>query len=705
MATYQISAGADDGYVAAGVFYATGNLVGFGNYITDGVSEWLRFPNVAVPHGATITGANVQLRANNTLSGTTVNSKIYCNDEDDAAAPTNATEFENKALTTAYVDWNNVSAWTSGTWYDSPEIMTVIQEVIDRAGWASGNAIMIIHKNNGSTNNAFRAASSYEQGITYAAKLVLTYELNATVMAVVATSTSDAKIPAVAGECNPTVAAALATAVSDAKIPGIEGVCSPTVIAVSAASTSDVKTPMVEGVRNAIVAAVVAAAISDAKVPVVAGEGSSDNTYITAKGTFGYSSVNGNNTITKKIEYRKYGDVNWSMGQNNPADDTYYTFGGGAINPDYAYEVRFTVTDAVVGAVSSTLLVKAVFVTMHIKNGGKGIGFGAKATADEFQVHMPARFTEDITIDAGKTLNGYRIGNLVGHWFSVVPLVDASGVMEIGKYIDFHDANADTNDYSVRLYSESGTLKVAGNIDMLYNKFVGNGNLEKTTAHAANKDEEIRIGSYWQNNLIGIGFNYRINSVGGCSRHIVSHDGGVRTTHATVDSTSFAFHTLLCGWGGFEFAGGTNAIGRIFTDVNWGCFLRGRSGGAADIAFATSGGTVVQKITNDNNTWFYGNVSADSFTDRTPHYEGDALSEIMRISGIDGQIDHGTLPEFARKKIINKILKSEKIVDGKNIQTVEELEEDGRDLGAMVSMLTVAMQQLKNEIEALKNGH
>jgi hypothetical protein len=42
-----------------------------------------------------------------------------------------------------------------------------------------------------------------------------------------------------------------------------------------------------------------------------------------------------------------------------------------------------------------------------------------------------------------------------------------------------------------------------------------------------------------------------------------------------------------------------------------------------------------------------GNASFESYTDRTPFFEGDALSEIAKISGKDGEIDHSTLPAFA----------------------------------------------------------
>jgi hypothetical protein len=64
------------------------------------------------------------------------------------------------------------------------------------------------------------------------------------------------------------------------------------------------------------------------------------------------------------------------------------------------------------------------------------------------------------------------------------------------------------------------------------------------------------------------------------------------------------------------------------------------------------------------------NCSALSFTDRTPYYEGDAMKELSAIRGKDRKIDHTTLPKFAQAK------------NGE------------RDLGAMISMLVAANQQI-----------
>ncbi|NBI08054.1 DUF859 family phage minor structural protein [Senegalia massiliensis] len=107
-----------------------------------------------------------------------------------------------------------------------------------------------------------------------------------------------------------------------------------------------------------------------------------------------------------------------------------------------------------------------------------------------------------------------------------------------------------------------------------------------------------------------------------------------------------------------------------------------------------------------------GNMSAQSITDRTPFFIGDALSEIVNIkSDQKGSLDHNTLPDFVRKRI--KIKKSEvtgEIAPRINFTRFEELgikiseedlgnevvEEEARDIGGMISLLTVAIQQLNN---------
>ncbi len=104
-----------------------------------------------------------------------------------------------------------------------------------------------------------------------------------------------------------------------------------------------------------------------------------------------------------------------------------------------------------------------------------------------------------------------------------------------------------------------------------------------------------------------------------------------------------------------------------------------------------TGGTGNWGIVDYNNAYFGGDVSANSFTDRTPMFNGDALDSIKRIKGEKkerGLIDHSTLPAFARVRVKG---------------TKQSEEYDGRDIGAMVSVLTVGIQQLIERVEELEN--
>jgi hypothetical protein len=73
-------------------------------------------------------------------------------------------------------------------------------------------------------------------------------------------------------------------------------------------------------------------------------------------------------------------------------------------------------------------------------------------------------------------------------------------------------------------------------------------------------------------------------------------------------------------------------------------------------------------------------------------YIGDAITEIKKIKPTtDGHLDFSTLPEFVKKMVIRTDKDS-----GKTI-----LQEE-RDIGATISMLTVAIQQLTKRIEDLE---
>ena len=104
---------------------------------------------------------------------------------------------------------------------------------------------------------------------------------------------------------------------------------------------------------------------------------------------------------------------------------------------------------------------------------------------------------------------------------------------------------------------------------------------------------------------------------------------------------------------------------------------------------------ISDKLQVSDTVYIENNCSALSFTDRTPAYTGNALDELRWVRGNRAQgIDHNSIPPFARKTIEN----TRTLPDG----TVEHYREPGRDLGAMISILTKAVQEIDDRMNAFE---
>lgn len=60
-------------------------------------------------------------------------------------------------------------------------------------------------------------------------------------------------------------------------------------------------------------------------------------------------------------------------------------------------------------------------------------------------------------------LGGYSLTN-GNNYFNVIPLIRANGVMEVGRYLDFHNASPSASDYNVRIQAEDSKLIVSGGL-------------------------------------------------------------------------------------------------------------------------------------------------------------------------------------------------------------------------------------------------
>jgi hypothetical protein len=190
--TYQISARANDGKLdQAGTFSGTADYCFYlGKYSTNSMNIYLRFTGVAIPKGATISSAYIQYRSWNPPQTGTAKVNVYANDVANASNPTSASDFNAKVLTTAVVNWS-VPALAQSTWGNSAELKTVVQEVINRSDWASGNALMLMIFYD-ATSTTYQQMDSYDNSSTYAPKLVITYTADTTPPANV-TNTSASK--------------------------------------------------------------------------------------------------------------------------------------------------------------------------------------------------------------------------------------------------------------------------------------------------------------------------------------------------------------------------------------------------------------------------------------------------------------------------------------------------------------------------------
>lgn len=136
----QVAASSDDAREAATtVVTLTGTSIAMS---AGTIWAGLRFLNVTIPPGSTINTAVIQLNVVDT-SNDDPNFDIYGNDVDDATTflAVNG-DISGRARTTAKTTWT--ATGVGAGFVASPSIVTVIQEIVDRAGWASGNDIAII---------------------------------------------------------------------------------------------------------------------------------------------------------------------------------------------------------------------------------------------------------------------------------------------------------------------------------------------------------------------------------------------------------------------------------------------------------------------------------------------------------------------------------------------------------------------------------
>ncbi|MEG3659902.1 Calx-beta domain-containing protein [Arenibacter palladensis] len=134
----------------------------------------IRFRNINVPQGVTIVSANIQFTTDETDSEST---SLVIRGQD-ANNPgnfgTGDYNISNRTLTTASVAWNNIPAWNSvgqaGPNQQTPNLSSIVQEIVDRGGWSSGNSMVFVI-----TGTGQRTAESHDGSSSRAPVLTIVY--------------------------------------------------------------------------------------------------------------------------------------------------------------------------------------------------------------------------------------------------------------------------------------------------------------------------------------------------------------------------------------------------------------------------------------------------------------------------------------------------------------------------------------------------
>jgi tartrate-resistant acid phosphatase type 5 len=139
----------------------------------NGLEQWvgMRFAHIAIPQGAYVIGARIRFTVEDTGSEPT-SVTFWGQAADDAPAFTTMDfDISSRSRTAAQVAWDAIPPWMLvGNIRESPDLSTIVQEIVDRPSWVDGNALTIVVRGTGS-----RSAESFDGQPQAAPNMVIEY--------------------------------------------------------------------------------------------------------------------------------------------------------------------------------------------------------------------------------------------------------------------------------------------------------------------------------------------------------------------------------------------------------------------------------------------------------------------------------------------------------------------------------------------------
>jgi len=183
----QVSAGTDDGMgcSATGFWYLTLAYLYLGSLLGNEYGTAIRFAHVNVPKDAVIDVAYLAFNAYGSNSGVTCREYFYVEDQDNPVTYSTLVNFMGRAWSDISVAWDPVPGWVEGYPYVTPSIVSLVQRIVNRAGWVANNAMSFAGVSIGSGSNAYRRPWSYNGASWLAPILHIEYTYGVAIVKVV----------------------------------------------------------------------------------------------------------------------------------------------------------------------------------------------------------------------------------------------------------------------------------------------------------------------------------------------------------------------------------------------------------------------------------------------------------------------------------------------------------------------------------------
>lgn len=143
--------------------YFPNGFLSVGSAPPDTRESLMIYRNISIPRRSKINSAVLHFFAQATQTSSVVRTTLYGINQSNpfTAFPG---DIYTRPLTQASVDFDISSTWTAGNEYTSPDVSSIVQEIVSRDDWGSGHGLGFMWKDRGSDSDARRSPSQMDYG-------------------------------------------------------------------------------------------------------------------------------------------------------------------------------------------------------------------------------------------------------------------------------------------------------------------------------------------------------------------------------------------------------------------------------------------------------------------------------------------------------------------------------------------------------------